>query len=90
MTAGDPIPAVPSTSSFDEVVRKVLDIIGMCLLNNSPEQSNFGGVVYAGVGNRLTVGVQSVQTPGQSGVVQGNDTLELGNINSWVQSISQS
>lgn len=83
------MPAIPVISSFDEVIRDMLAIVGGCLLNNSPEESNFGGVAKAGVGGRLTVGIYGTRKPGESGVVQSNNTLAMADIDPWLQSTSE-
>jgi len=86
----DPYPGVPVTSSFDEVLSGMLDIVGVCLLNNIPEAVNFGGVTEAGVSGRLTIGICGLRRTGGNGGLQGNKTLDLGDIDLWMQSITQS
>ena len=90
ITADDPTPDVPVTSSIDEVMRSMLCLIGNCLLNNQAEAKNFGGIMLIGVSDRLTVGIHSIRANGGSDTLGGNVTLELGNVDSWVQNITHS
>jgi len=89
ITTTDPTPDVLVTSSFDDTLRNVLDVVGVWLLNNSPEAENFGGVAKVGVGDRLTVGIYGTRTIGGNGETQGNEILNLVEIDLWMQSISQ-
>lgn len=68
----------------------MLDVIGVCLLNNNPEGSNFGGIMKAGVGHRLTVGISGTGISGDSGVVQGSNITGLTGTETCVQSVAES
>jgi hypothetical protein len=87
ITTTDPTPTVPVTSSFDAVLRNMLDVVGSCLLNNQPETSNFGGVAKIGVSDRLILAIHATRA---NGGVQGNETLGLGDMSGWLQDISLS
>ena len=75
----------PIKSSFDEIVRSMLLVLAQCLLNNQPEQWNWGGGVLTGTGNGLQVGLQGTQ----KGAIEdriGNETLGLKGLSSWTES----
>ena len=80
----------PTASSFDEIVRSMLLILGQCLLNNQPEQWNWGGGILAGVGNGLSIGLQGTKKSmvGADGI--GNKTLRLNELSSWTESFMPS
>ena len=75
----------PVTSSFDEIVRSLLFVVGTCLMNNKPEAVNWGGRAVAGLHNGLWIVVQGTRKDGASVVSTGNGTLEAGDISPWFE-----
>ncbi len=80
-----PTSAAPVKSSFDEIVRTMLFIVGTCLMNNRPEVVNWGGRAAAGLNNGLWIVLQGSQRDGASAVPIVNGTLEPADINSWFE-----
>ena len=80
-----PTSAAPVTSSYDEIVRTMLFVVGTCLMNNKPEAVNWGGGAVAGLNNGLWVVLQGSRKDGASAVPTVNGTLELADISSWLE-----
>ena len=80
-----PTSAAPVTSSFDEIVRTLLFIVGTCLMNNKREAVNWGGRAAAGLNNGLWIVVQGSRKDGASAVPTGNGTLEAADISLWFE-----
>lgn len=80
-----PTSSAPVTSSFDEIVRTLLFVVGTCLMNNKPEAVNWGGRAVAGLNNGLWVVVQGTRKDGAPAVPIGNVTLGAAEISSWFE-----
>lgn len=75
----------PVTSSFDEIGRTLLFIVGTCLMNNKPEAVNWGGKAVAGLHNGLWIVVQGSRKDGALAMSPGNRTLEIADISPWFE-----
>lgn len=77
----------PVESSWDEIVRLLLSIVGVCLLNNIPEAWNWGGGARGGTGNGLVIGIQGTQKIGGAADATINETLALAGSESWLEEL---
>jgi len=66
--------SLSAISSYDEVLRAVLKIVGTCLLNQRPEQENWGGAATVGVALGLKVGVFGVAVQAGDETGRGHGT----------------
>ena len=80
-----PTSAATFMSSYDEIVGKMLFIVGTCLMNNKPEAANWGGKVPAGLNSGLWIVLQGSLKDGASAVPTLNGTLEPADISSWLE-----
>ena len=80
-----PTSAATFMSSYDEIVGKMLFIVGTCLMNNKPETANWGGKVSAGLNSGLWIVLQGSLTDGASAIPTLNGTSEPADISSWLE-----
>ncbi len=72
----------PDTTSFDEIVRIVLELVGKCLLNNEPLAEQWGGSARFGVNGNIRMLLSGTRRVGEAGGALGNETLALGDFDS--------
>ena len=65
----------------------MLSVVCQCLLNNQPEQWNWGGGALGGAGNGLTIALQGTLKTRKESDHFGNVTLQMNDVNSWVESL---
>ncbi len=80
----------PDTTSFDEIVRIVLELVGKCLLNNKPLAEQWGGTARFGVNGNIRMLLSGTRRVRKTGRVPGNETLALGEFDSLFGDLAQS
>ena len=80
----------PDTTSFDEIVRIVLELVGKCLLNNGPLAAQWGGTARFGINRNIRLLLSGTRRSGEAGGALGNETLALGDFDSLFGDLTQS
>lgn len=80
----------PDTTSFDEILRIVLELVGNCFLDNRPLEEHWGGNARFGVNDRLSMLLSGTLKVGEAEGGLGNVTLALDDFGSLVQDLAQS
>ena len=83
-------PSVPVTSSFDEIVRNWLFVVGTCLLNNKPQGDIWGGKINGGSGYGMLMVIQGTLKSSAPAGSTGNGTLDAADIALWDEEPSSS
>ena len=78
------------TSSFDEILRIMLGVVGTCLLNNRPLAEQWGGSATFGFNSNLALLLSGTQKVGEAGGALGNETLASGDFGALVEDLAQS
>lgn len=80
----------PDTTSFDEILRIMLLLVGNCLLDNRSLAEHWGGNAWFGVNGRLRILLSGTLRVGKVEGGLGNVTLALDDFGSMVEDLAQS